>query len=130
MRWLPLGLLLLLACHRQLPENTFLIGPEAALRLAVGDHARATRKGTDLFTFLEVVEDSRCPRGVQCIQAGRAVVRVAVLRDGQLTTETLTVEGNGVRTDAGTVYLQQLEPYPDAAVEKPEPYRLVLRLRE
>ena len=128
MKWLPLGLLLVLACHRQLPENTFLIGSDVALRLAVGDHARASRKGSDLLTFLEVVEDSRCPRGVQCIQAGRAVVRVAVLRDGRLTTETLTVEGNRLRTDAGEVYLQQLEPYPDAATENPEPYRLVVRL--
>src|SRR5262245_22413911 len=30
--------------------------------------------------FAELIEDSRCPVGVQCIQAGRARVRLEVLR--------------------------------------------------
>ena len=129
MKWLPL-VLLLVACQRQLPEGTILPGPDATVRLALQDRLRPQRKSPDLLTFLEIVEDSRCPRGVQCIQAGRAVVRVAVLREGRMVTETVTVEGNRVLTDGGPLRIEQLEPYPDAGVDDPEPYRLVVRLGE
>ena len=33
-------------------------------------------------TFSAVVSDSRCPPGVQCIQAGSAVITVSVTRPG------------------------------------------------
>ena len=39
--------------------------------------------------FLEVLEDSRCPKGVSCIWAGRAIVKVEVTADGKTNEETL-----------------------------------------
>ena len=39
--------------------------------------------------FLEVVEDSRCPEGVSCIWAGRAIVKVEVTANGKINEETL-----------------------------------------
>ncbi|WP_310991656.1 hypothetical protein [Aequorivita marina] len=39
--------------------------------------------------FLEVVEDSRCPKDVDCIWAGRAIVKVAVAANGKTTEKTL-----------------------------------------
>ena len=128
MRWLPFLLLLLCACHRPLPEGSYLLGPDTEVRLGLGEHLRAARRAPDAFSFLEVVEDSRCPLGVQCIQAGRAVVRVAVLRNGRSVTETLTVDGNAVMTDQGELRIEKLEPYPDAGAEESEPYRLLVRL--
>ena len=128
MRWLAFLFVLLCGCHRPLPPGSFLLGPDADVRLAPGDRLRTARRAPDAFTFLDVVEDSRCPIGVQCIQAGRAVVRVAVLRNGQSVTETLTVDGNSVMTDQGELRIEQLEPYPDASADGPEPYRLLVRL--
>ncbi len=131
MRTVPLCCLLLLACTPRLAEGTFLIEPGQDMLLAAGEHLRADR-GADheLFTFLEVVEDSRCPRDVQCIQAGRAVVRVRVLRDGIPTEEEWTVDGSAIVTDRGPLRLLGLEPYPVASVTPAEPYRLTLRLVE
>lgn len=39
--------------------------------------------------FLEVVEDSRCPEGVNCIWAGRAIVKVEVTANGKSEEKTL-----------------------------------------
>lgn len=39
--------------------------------------------------FLEVIEDSRCPKGVNCIWAGRAIVKVEVTANGQTNEKTL-----------------------------------------
>ena len=47
----------------------------ATTALAIG--ARATIRGTDI-SVLDLVEDSRCPVDVQCIQAGTVRVRVSV----------------------------------------------------
>ncbi len=47
----------------------------ATAALAIG--ARATIRGTDI-SVLDLVEDSRCPVDVQCIQAGTVRVRVSV----------------------------------------------------
>lgn len=70
--------------------------------------------------FDSVLEDSRCPTGVQCIWAGRAVVRITAMgtytRPQQflLSTDSLpdkgyvkTVVFNGYR-----IQLQALTPYP------------------
>ncbi|SDW23638.1 hypothetical protein SAMN05216556_103135 [Aequorivita viscosa] len=39
--------------------------------------------------FLEVLEDSRCPEGVSCIWAGRAIIKVEVTADGRTNEETV-----------------------------------------
>ena len=123
-------LLLLLACHRRLPDGTYLLPDNEPITLRVADHLRTERKQPDFFTFVSVLEDSRCPRGVQCIQAGRAVVAVRVLRGGEWQDETITIDGNAIPTDAGPLQLLRLEPYPDASVDDPAPYRLIVQSGE
>ncbi len=130
MRVTPLLCLLLLACAPRLVEGTYLIEPGQQLLLSVGEHLKADLKAENLLTFVEVVEDSRCPRDVQCIQAGQAVVRIRVLRDGVLTEENVIVDGRAIATDRGPLELSSLEPYPDTSGDAPEPYRLSLRLGE
>ncbi|QAA82063.1 hypothetical protein EI546_10170 [Aequorivita sp. H23M31] len=39
--------------------------------------------------FVEVVEDSRCPKGVNCIWAGRAIVKVEVTANGKTEEKNL-----------------------------------------
>lgn len=39
--------------------------------------------------FLEVVEDSRCPKDVNCIWAGRAIVKAEVTSNGKSEEKTL-----------------------------------------
>ena len=39
--------------------------------------------------FVEIVEDSRCPREVNCIWAGRAIVKVEVTANGKKAEKTL-----------------------------------------
>ncbi len=127
MKWLPLCLLVILACSRKLPDGTYLLPDDEPVSLGVGEHLRMERKRGDFFTFVSVLEDSRCPRGVQCIQAGRAVVKVETRRGGKLQTETIVIDGNAIPTDRGPLQLLRLEPYPDVGVDDPAPYRLVVR---
>ncbi|PPK87306.1 hypothetical protein CLV84_0244 [Neolewinella xylanilytica] len=127
MRWLPLWLLVVTACSPKLPDGTHLLPEAETVDLRIGDQLRTERKGSNFFTFVSVLEDSRCPRGVQCIQAGRAVVEVQLLRGGTLQTETIVIDGNAIPTDRGPLQILRLEPYPDAAVDDPAPYRMVVR---
>ena len=85
-------------------------------RLALGD--TADRDGHSV-RFAEVVEDSRCPEGVQCVSAGRAQIRVEIDGDpfvltvphaGQRDTEASMVEWGEIQ-----VVLTGLEPYPGVA---------------
>ena len=58
---------------------------------------------------LSVVEDSRCPQGVQCIQAGTVRVRVRVAG-----MEQVLPLGGSVTTSGATVTLIAVTPYPQA----------------
>jgi hypothetical protein len=49
--------------------------PQIAIRIGLGE--TIDLQGT-MITFAEVLEDSRCPRTVQCVWAGRARVKVIV----------------------------------------------------
>lgn len=62
--------------------------------------------------FLELVEDSRCPTGVQCIQAGVARIKIEVR--GVHGPATFTVDTNGKAADVQgfRVSLTALTPAP------------------
>lgn len=49
--------------------------------------------GTMVIQFKEVLEDSRCPKGVQCVWEGRARTIVAVSGDGMTTSEKEIIFG-------------------------------------
>ncbi|WP_420455291.1 hypothetical protein [Rubrivirga sp.] len=101
------------------------------LRLEVGETAR--RDGHTV-RFVEVVEDSRCPEGVDCIRAGRAQIRVEV--DGE--PFVLTVPHAMMRDDETSmvewgeiqVVVTGLDPYPGSAeAEADAPVEAVLVTR-
>lgn len=87
--------------------------------------------------FLEVVEDSRCPKGVNCIWAGRAIVKVEVTADGKTNKETLIFgELRPGEKKNTTLYSSNefaingltLNPYP--SVENSEDTRYALLINE
>ncbi len=101
------------------------------VRLGVGEEAR--RDGHTV-RFVEVVEDSRCPEGVECIWAGRAQIRVEV--DGE--PFVLTVPHASMRDDETPmiewgeiqVVVTGLDPYPGSAqAEAGAPVQAVLVTR-
>lgn len=84
-------------------------------------------------TFLEVLEDSRCPKNVECIWAGEAKVLVRITsKNGDTKEETIVFKnGAAVVAEQFNIALQflQLSPYPDANIPKNEqaPYTLLTR---
>ena len=79
-------------------------------RLALGETAALDGH---TIRFAEVVEDSRCPEGAQCVWAGRA--RIAVTVDGQAIALDVPHAGDGgASAEAGglDVAAQALEPAP------------------
>jgi len=88
-------------------------------------------KTPSAFTFMEVVSDSRCPKGVDCIRAGEAIVRVA-LADGSEQTVEINADSKqraSFTVPDGSVQIMSLEPYPEARVKiDPASYRLKVRI--
>lgn len=85
---------------------------EVKLRVA----QEKTAPGTTIkIKFLSVVEDSRCPEGVNCIWAGVAKIKIQLRKTGKpakefelntnQTDKTITFEGH-------TIKLVTLTPYP------------------
>lgn len=70
-----------------LGQNSSVEAPKIAVKLPEGK--TIILKGVSI-KFLEVVEDSRCPTGVNCIWAGRAIVKVEVTHNNEKEEKTLT----------------------------------------
>lgn len=60
--------------------------PKIAIKVSKGE--TVVLKGVSI-KFLEVLEDSRCPTGVTCIWAGRAIVKIEVSSNGTKQEKTL-----------------------------------------
>jgi hypothetical protein len=60
--------------------------PKIGVKVPMGE--TVILKGISI-KFLEIVEDSRCPTGVNCFWAGRAIVKVQVTSNGNAEEKTL-----------------------------------------
>jgi hypothetical protein len=88
--------------------------PASATRVATARLGQRTTVGTVAVTPLRVVEDSRCPTGVQCIQAG--TVRLAAgLRERGAGREAVLELGRAYRLTGGWLTLCAVRPYPGKA---------------
>ncbi len=98
-------------------------------RLAFGRSAKVEHSKTRV-RFDAVPEDNRCPTGVQCVQAGRARVRLEVTRGRTAPAwiELATDPEASVASAGGVTWeLQAVEPYPAAGRERrPADYVLTL----
>ncbi len=68
--------------------------------------------------FLEIVEDSRCPMGVECVWAGQAQILIRVSSGDRIQELTLLLEVTGGVTsdfDGYSFELLALDPYPQAS---------------
>ncbi len=68
--------------------------------------------------FQSVLEDSRCPKNVQCVQAGEAtielIVRVIAAKSSPFRLKLGTLPAHSQSTESGvTIQLKQLDPYPE-----------------
>ena len=88
-----------------------------SLELSIGrPTADAGSKAT--FTFVRVVEDSRCPKGVQCVWEGDATIELRVSPE-QGGPETVQLHLNaGTAKDVVVhglrIVLERLDPYPES----------------
>lgn len=65
----------------------------------------------DVFiTPLEVLEDSRCPEGAQCIQAGTVRVRTQIESGLGTSTMNITLSGDPTTTEAEEISLIKVSP--------------------
>ena len=87
--------------------------------LAFGHRARVEHRDTRV-RFAAVLEDSRCPTAVQCIQAGRARVRLEVTQGRRPVSIELSTDPEASMRSAGGVTweLQDVAPYPAAGRER------------
>ena len=96
--------------------------------LALDDTVALDGTGVTL-RFAAVVEDSRCPRDVQCIQAGQARLRLVLERGGERSSLVLSTRRNAGRGAAAGVALEllRLQPVPESGhALAPERYRATL----
>ena len=78
-------------------------------------------------TPLEVLEDSRCPTGVQCVWAGQLRLRVRIDFDDSVATRELTL-GKAQPVGTGMLTLAEAEPHPaEGRTIYPEEYRFAFR---
>lgn len=92
--------------------------PKIAIKIPLGKNISVKNIS---IKFLEVMEDSRCPTGVTCIWAGRAIVKVEVTQDGKKEEKLLTFGATRPNEDKNTNLFSskkiainglKLEPYP------------------
>jgi hypothetical protein len=76
----------------------------------------------------EIVEDSRCPQGVQCVWAGTVKVRSTL--EGGMGVSPVTFEiGFPISTEAEFITLTQVSPYPTAGTPtNPDTYRFTFEI--
>lgn len=110
------------ACSTMPRGGTVQATPGEPFRLALGE--TATVAGTQVTVrFAEVVSDSRCPVGVQCVRAGDARVSFE-LRLGGANPQAVILATEGAEPrqaayDAFDVHLVTLEPQPRTDVPRP-----------
>ena len=89
-------------------DETRVRGPEN-LTLAIGSSGEAA--GLDI-AVLEIVSDNRCPSDVQCIQAGKVVVKIEVGSGLSKKQEILELPGKSILFDGYEVGLTEVRPVP------------------
>lgn len=124
-----LTLLSVLACSDD-PGQPPPEGP-ADLILPLGGSAVAP--GTSIrVTFVEVLEDSRCPIDVTCFRAGNGQVLITAREgDGEEASRLILNTTEGPRTatfDGWRFELTELDPEPHTGRQTPPDYRVTLRV--
>jgi hypothetical protein len=105
------------------------VAPGPDFELAPGTPVQLSGTGVRV-TFLEVVNDSRCPVDVVCVTAGDAEVRLSVAGEGEDRTVSLHTMQEPRSSTIGAVRLELtgLTPSPRSTVTVPaQEYRARIR---
>jgi uncharacterized Zn finger protein len=119
-------------CGKDEYKNEREIGEEFSLHIG----ETASLNGEDLrIQFLEISEDSRCPRDVTCVWEGRAIAIIKVSKGN--TSQKIELVVPGLTDTLVTKQFEEYEfvfkilPYPEAEVQiSPEEYRLILTVNK
>ncbi|MFC7356260.1 hypothetical protein ACFQO1_01060 [Jejudonia soesokkakensis] len=109
--------------------------PQIAIKIPFGETAIV--EGYKI-TFIEVIEDSRCPEGVNCVWAGRVHIKISYLNNkGAETFQEIIIgqvkgdeQNNSIITINPTLQFEVLNvtPYPQYNENKKSlPYALLLK---
>ena len=106
---------------------------EQEFKLKIGESAEARREGLKV-EFDSVAEDSRCPKGVNCVWAGNAKILLKVKKNA---AEPANVELNTNINPKTSRYLEyefslkELKPYPESeATIKSSEYEVTLTVHK
>jgi hypothetical protein len=85
--------------------------------------------------FVAVLEDSRCPEGVQCVWEGNARIKLIVSRAGEKTSAIELNSSNRFPVEAKyldyTITLIDMKPYPKAAEQiSMQNYTAIVEIRK
>jgi len=72
----------------------------------------AVQKNNIEYQILEV-QDSRCPKGVNCITAGKAVIKLRIKEHGKAHTYQVDFPGNELKLKTYSLKVTALNPYPE-----------------
>ena len=113
--WLILVFISVCAFAKAQDDNSKTTVDTVQFKLGVGDYQVIN----DIeITFLEVLEDSRCPKDVDCVWAGQAKIKVRVSEKGKEAIEKEVVLSSlGIaaiihKSDAFVIKAVNLSPYP------------------
>jgi hypothetical protein len=100
------------------------------LVIKAGQQRTAAKSGLRI-KFISVIEDSRCPVGVDCIWAGNAKIKVQVV--GERSTKVFefntTLGPKGDILDGWAIYLDDLTPVPNSKRKtNPKTYKAKFRI--
>jgi hypothetical protein len=99
----------LVACGASSPTKADDFALATEFTLAPGQTAKA--RGADLEVgFVEVTEDSRCPRDVTCVWAGEVKIRVSVRSGSAEATRHEVLESESVVAGGYRVAVVRVEP--------------------
>jgi hypothetical protein len=123
-------IILLAGCAGQSTTSNVVLGQESNL----APNQSVSVIGEPLkIKFIEVVSDSRCPTGVQCIWAGEVSCLVEITFNNSKIEKTITQQGSSLaKTDFnGYQITANVQPYPKAgqSIDK-EDYRLQLKIEK
>ncbi|MES2135090.1 MAG: hypothetical protein V4449_02530 [Patescibacteria group bacterium] len=105
--------------------NVEVTRPYGVVTLALGEHALFEDMS---IRPISIEEESRCPTGVQCIQAGTVRVKVEVTSAMGTSTNVMTL-GKSVTTEAETITFSSATPHPARDVSiLPSEYRLTFNV--
>ena len=126
----PILLLALIFCFKGWSqENAQANPPQIFIKAPIG---KSVHFEGGQIKLIEVLEDSRCPKGVECVWAGQAKVQVMMVIDGASQTQELILNGVQQHTlfknKEYFLKVMALSPYPTTEkIEKAQYHLLLLK---